>query len=103
MQELQGELNSVVQFQNINISGKEITKNKKTTSEVEVAVINGVNIPTDDDQRNELAKSLAQSVKRNLKDANAFDTYQIIFVAEEKNGAVTNRKWTKMGFKSADL
>ncbi|HEV8285498.1 MAG TPA: hypothetical protein VGQ09_14385 [Chitinophagaceae bacterium] len=50
MVKVEKELTSLVSSENINLDGKEITKNKKTISELEVSITNGHNIPTTDDE-----------------------------------------------------
>ncbi|MBC7748632.1 MAG: hypothetical protein H7Z76_08690 [Methylotenera sp.] len=103
MSKVQNELTSLVKAENINLNGKEITKNKKATSELEVSITNGQNIPTSDDQRKVLGKSIASAVKNNLKDANQFDTYQILFITKTENGGVTKRNWVGNVFNSTEL
>ena len=100
---IQNELVAIVNAENFNLNGKEITTNKKTTSELEIAIINGDDIPTRDEERKALGKSIATTIKRNLKNPDEFDKYTILFVTETKNGASTNRKWTGNVFNSTEL
>ncbi|HWI91326.1 MAG TPA: hypothetical protein VNT20_08620 [Flavisolibacter sp.] len=100
---VQNELGNLVKAANINLNGKEITTNKKTRCELEVAITNGVNIPTGDDERRSLGKSIAVSIKHNLKDPNEFDDYKVLFVTKIESGAVTKRNWVGDVFSSTEL
>lgn len=100
---VQKELDSLVKAANINLNGKEITTNKKTTCELEVAITNGAGIPTSDDERRSLGKSIAASIKHNLKYPNEFDEYKVLFVTKVESGAVTKRNWVGDIFSSAEL
>lgn len=97
------ELTSLVASENINLNGKEVAKNDKTTTELEVDVTNGKNIPTNDDERKALGKSIATTVKRNLKDKNEFETYTVLFVTTVETGGVTKRNWVGDVFMSSEL
>ena len=103
MSKVQNELVSLVKAENINLNGKEITTNKKTTSELEVAITNGINIPTGDGERRSLGKSIATSIKRNLKDPNEYDKYTVLFVKKVESGIATNRNWVGDVFSSTEL
>lgn len=97
------ELTALVTAENINLNGKEITTNKKTTTELEVSITNGQNIPTNDDQRKVLGKSIAIAVKKNLKDQNEFGTYTVLFITKVESNGVTKRTWIGDVFSSAEL
>jgi hypothetical protein len=97
------ELTSLVRAENINLAGKEITAYSKTTSELEVDITNGKDIPTADNERKALGKSIAVSVKNNLKDPNAYDKYTVLFITKETNGAVTKRNWVGNIFSAKEL
>jgi hypothetical protein len=100
---VKNELTSIVRAEHINLDGKEITSNGKSTAELEVAITNGINVPTKDYERRTLEKSIAASVKSNLKDPNAYDKYIVFFVAKETNGAVTKRNWVGDEFSAKEL
>ncbi|MET4083372.1 hypothetical protein ABIB40_003343 [Pedobacter sp. UYP30] len=99
----QNALTSLVTAENINLQGKEVTKNKKTSTELTVSITNGKNIPTSDDQQKVLEKSIAQCIKKNLKDPNEFDSYTILLVKTIKNDGTTKRSWVGNVFKSSEL
>lgn len=103
MGRVQNELVSIVKAENINLTGKEITTNKKTTSELEIAITNGANIPIADGERKALGKSIATSIKHNLKDPNEFDKYTVLFVTKVESGSVTKRNWVGNVFESTEL
>lgn len=97
------ELTKVVTAEAINLNGKEITTNKKVTSELEINITNGQNMPTTEDERKALGKSIATLIKSNLKDKNEFDTFQILFITKVENGGVTKRNWVGNVFNSSEL
>lgn len=103
MSKVQNEMVTLVRAENIHISGKEITTKKKITSELEVVVTNGNSIPASDEERKALGKSIATSIKRNLKDPNEFEKYTVLFVTKVENGAVTKRSSVGDVFSSTDL
>jgi hypothetical protein len=103
MSKVQNELVGLVKAENINLNGKEITTNKKTTSELEVAITNGTNIPTGDDERKALGKSIATYIKRNLKDPNEYDKYTVLFVTKIESSVATKRNWVGDVFNSTEL
>ena len=103
MSNVQKELVTLVKAENINLSGEEITTNKKTTSELQVAITNSINIPAGDQERKALGKSIATSIKRNLIDPNEFDKYTVLFVTKVENGGVTKRNWVGDVFSSTEL
>lgn len=103
MDRVQNELGNIVKAENINLNGKEITANKNTTTELEVAITNGTNIPTSDEGRKALGRSIATSIKHNLKDPNEYEKYTILFVTKVESGVTTKRNWVGDVFSSAEL
>jgi hypothetical protein len=97
------ELTSIIKAENINLNGKEITTNNKTTSELEVSISNGINIPNTENQRNAFGKSIGTIIKSNLKDPNQYDTYKVLFVTKEETANVTKRNWVGNVFSSREL
>jgi len=100
---VQTNLNKLVTCENINLAGKEVTSNSKTTSELEVDIMNGQNIPADTEQMNTLAKSIAVELKKSLKDPNEYDKINVLFVRKWYDGAATRKEWKGHEFKSAEL
>jgi hypothetical protein len=103
MSTVQNELTNLVKAENINLNGKEITTNNKTTSELEVSITNGVSIPTNDTERKALGKAIATSIKRNLKDPNEYDKYTVLFVTKVESDAGTKRDWEGDSYSSTEL
>jgi len=101
--QVEQELRGLITAENINLNGKEITSNKKTTSELEVSITNGKNIPAGDDERKALGKSIATTIKNNLKDSREFDTYKVLFVTKTESGGLTKRNWVGNIFSSTEL
>ena len=100
---LESELSGVINSENVNLNGAEMTTNGKTTSELEIDIINGKNIPTNDDERKMLGKTIAKSIKGNLKDPNEFDSYRVLFVTRLEKGDMTKRNWVGNVFSSREL
>jgi len=60
---LQVDLNKLVSCEGINLAGREITTNGKTSSELEIGITNGQNIPADQNQMDNLGKQIAVVIK----------------------------------------
>jgi hypothetical protein len=97
------ELTSLITPQNINLAGKEIITNQKSTSELEVSITNAANIPPDENEMKALGKLIAICIKRNLKDTAQFDTYTVLFVTKVDSSGVTKKNWKGNIFNSAEL
>lgn len=103
---IQSQLVSLVKADNINLNGKEITvydTHKKTTSELEISITNGQNIPTGEEERKALGKTVAAAVKSNLKDSNEFEKYTVLFITKVESGGVTKHHWVGNVFTSKEL
>lgn len=103
MGKVEKELTSLVTSENINLNGKEISTNKKATSELEVSITNGQNIPNSDDEIKSLGKSIATTIKKNLKDPNEFDTYKVLFITKVESGGASKRTWVGNVFSLSEL
>jgi hypothetical protein len=100
---LRSELNQLVVCQNFNVDGKEIMTERKTSSVLEIDVVNGRGIPPNEDQMAALGKRIAAKIKEALQDKNEYNAYKVLFVAVRENGSVTQRKWRGKIFQSNDL
>lgn len=100
---LQVDLNKLVSCNGINIDGKEITINGKVSSELEIDINNGQNIPSDENQKKNIEKQIAVIVKQALQDKSEYNTYKILFVTKKGNGAVTQTTSEGRIFKSEEL
>src|SRR5437762_3423121 len=78
--QVQNDLNKLVSCESINLDGREINKNGKANSELEIDIINGQNIPGDESQMISLGKLIASDIKRSLKDQKQYNTYNVLFV-----------------------
>ena len=78
----ENDLGRTIKAEEININGKEIVTGEDSTSELEIKILNGQNLPVIDEEIKSLSKSLAQVAKSNLKDADQFDRYKINFVTQ---------------------
>lgn len=103
MDSIQTNLNKLITCQNINLNGKEITTNGKTRAELEIDVNNGQNVPAGEIQMDALGKSIAQNIKKALKDQNEYNQYTVLFVTKENSGAITKSTWKGKAFKSEEL
>jgi hypothetical protein len=88
---------------NFNFNGKEVTTNKKATSELEISVTNCESVPKEDEKMVALAKIIAKEIKQSLKDSNEYDTYKVLFVTKTESGSVTKRNWVGQLFNSSEL
>jgi len=100
---LQVDLNKLVSCQGINLDGKEITTNGKITTELEIDITNGQNIPADENQMNALGKQIATGIKEALQDKTEYQTYKVLFIAKTESAGVTSRTWKGKIFKSEEL
>lgn len=93
----------IVSCEGINLGGKEISTNGKVSSELEIDITNGQNIPTDENQMNDLGKQIALVVKQALQDKSQYNTYKVLFVTKREDAGVTQRTWKGKIFKSEEL
>jgi hypothetical protein len=100
---LQVDLNKLVSCEGINLDGKEITTNGKLSSELEIDITNGRNIPTNENQMNYLGKQIAILIKNALQDKNEYNTYKVLFIEKKENGGVARRTWKGKIFNSQEL
>src|SRR6185312_2545172 len=66
---LQVDLNKLVSCEGINTDGK-------INTELEIDITNGQNIPTDENQMNDLGKRIAVEIKEALQDKAEYQTYK---------------------------
>lgn len=102
-EQVQRDLNQLVSCENVNLDGMEVTTDGKTDSELEIDIINGKDIPADDDQMISLGKSIASDLKRSLKDQNQYNSYKVLFVKKQTDGGVTQRSWRGKVFNTGEL
>ncbi|HET7117022.1 MAG TPA: hypothetical protein VFI29_11055 [Hanamia sp.] len=100
---LQESLTKIVKSENINLDGAEISTNGKVTSELEIDIINGMNIPVNVNEMNDLGKKIAVIIKDALKDKNEYNTYKVLFVTKKINGSVEESTSEGKIFSSREL
>jgi hypothetical protein len=100
---LQVDLNKLVACETINLDGKEINTDGKITMELEIDIVNGHNIPTDENQMNDLGKQIAVKFKEALQDKTEYQTYKVLFITKTESAGVTSRTWKGKIFKSEEL
>ncbi len=100
---IQLDISKIVSCQEINVSGKEISKNNKKNSELEIDITNGQNIPTDQNEMIVLAKQLAIVIKKSLQNDNEYQTYKVLFVSKTEKSGVTEKSFKGKIFKSEEL
>jgi hypothetical protein len=103
MAKVQQQLVGLITAENINLNGKEITTNNKTTSELEVSITNAQNISTNEEERNQLGKSIATAIKSNLKNTSEFKTYKVLFITKTETGGVKKRTWVGKVYSATEL
>lgn len=94
---------ALVTCERVDINGTESKTSKQVTSNLEIRIINGSNIPTDNDQMKSLGKSIASQFKQELSDTNDFNTYRVSFVIAKSNGLIGISTTNAYTFKSEEL
>jgi hypothetical protein len=101
--DLQINLAHLVIFEHLNLSGKEILSNGSTSSELEISVINGRNIPNEPDKLKALGKAIGSEIKSVLADKFEYGKYDVLFVTQEITDGRVTRSWKGLIFKSKEL
>lgn len=96
-------VDSLVTCEHISVDGSEKTTGGKTSSEVEIEIINGKNIPTGDTSLRALGKSIAFRIKQELKDSVEYNTFKVLFVTLQTSGNTTTRNYKGWLYKSVEL
>ena len=96
-------VNSLVTCEHITLNGAEKTTNGKTSAEMEIDIINGKNIPSDDDRLKTLGKLIVSRLRTELKNPNEYNTFKVLFVALQKKGDMTTRNYKGWVYKSEEL
>ncbi len=91
---ISGELRNMVNCGGINIHGYTTINNGKAgNTELYIEFMNPVNA---DEDQNELGKKIATHLRRDLKDANEYDSYKVAFIKKTSFTTVTrNYVYTK--------
>ena len=100
---LQADLNKLVSCEGINLDGKEINTDGKINTELEIDINNGQNIPTDENQMNDLGKRIAVEIKEALQDKAEYQTYKVLFITKTESAGVTSRIWKGKIFEAEEL
>ena len=100
---IQNDLNKIITSEKVNISGKEITANENNSSELEVSILNGKDIPADEYQMKALGRSIATIIKKALKNQNQYDLIVVLFVIESNKGDIKKREWKGFEYKPNEL
>ena len=67
LQILDENLKKLIDFQHANISGVEKITNAKTTTELQLRITNGINLPTGSSELEKLANTIAAQLRQELK------------------------------------
>ena len=100
---IRSELRRTISAENINLDGKQITTDGKLTTEMDINIINGKDVPTNEAEIKNLGKSIAEIIKNNLKNKDQFETYKVLFVSVVQTGFTTKRHWVGHVFNSKEL
>jgi hypothetical protein len=100
-------LKTLVTFEKVNVNGTETKikaqEKEQVSTNLEIEIINGSNIPSDDVKLKSLAKSIAIQFKQELSDTNDFKTFNIVFVTIQGNSLVSTNSSKGITFKSEEL
>ncbi len=96
-------LKTLVTCENVDVRGVEIKVNEKVSTEFQVSIINGSNIPTDDNKLKSLGKSIDSLYRQELSNVNEFNTFKVFFVISKRDGIVTTSSTKCFAFKSEEL
>ena len=100
---VENEVTDIVSCKSINLNGKETTENGNVTSELEIHITNGQNIPSDDTQMIDLGKKIAIVIKKGLKNSSEFQTFRVLFITEIDNSGIITQTWRGKTFKIEEL
>ena len=100
---IEGKIDSLVTCEHITLNGAEKITNGKSSSEMEIDIINGKNMPSDDDRLKTLGKLIVSRLRTELKNPNDYNTYKVLFVALQTKGNVTTRNYRGWIYKSEEL
>jgi|SRR5580658_9795510 hypothetical protein len=100
---LQAQINRIVSCQTIHLDGAEIITNGKSSSELEIDIINGNGVPGDSSQMKTLGHAIAADVKKALQESDEYDTYRVLFVKVESVEGMVKRTWRGNTFRSSEL
>jgi hypothetical protein len=100
---LQAQINRIVSCQTIHLDGAEIITNGKSSSELEIDIVNGNSVPEDTSRMKALGHAIAADVKKALQESDEYDTYRVLFVKVETGEGLVKRTWKGNIFRSGDL
>jgi hypothetical protein len=96
-------LKTLVTCENVNVNGLEKKTNDQVSTELEIRIINGSNIPSDETKLRSLGKSIDSLFKQELSNVNDFNTFKVFFITTQSNGPVTSSSTRGFTFKSEEL
>ena len=97
------DINSLLVTPETNITGKEITSDGHTTTELTINLINSKGLPDNADEQKEIGEHIAILLKNTLKDPNSFTDYKVFFTNRTGDGATTKSTYVSYAYKSKDL
>jgi hypothetical protein len=100
---LAGQINGLVTSQHVNLDGKEITTNGMDSSVLEVDILNGKDIPQNDERLKTLGRSIAIDIHNALKDKNEYKAFMVLFVKVDSSAGLTKRSWKGCTFSAGQL
>jgi hypothetical protein len=100
---LQAQIDRIVSCQTIRLEGAEIVTNGKSTSELEIDIVNGNNVPEDTSRMKALGHAIAADVKKALQESDEYETYRVLFVKVDAGEGMVKRSWKGNIFRSAEL
>jgi hypothetical protein len=97
----QDEFSTLVVAEGINLEGSAIEADDKTSTEINLTITNGKDLPTDPEAQKSVGRTLAATVKKHLKNKEQFEIYKVRFQQHLEDPSKVN--WIQNIFKSTEL
>jgi hypothetical protein len=103
MTDIDSTLNTFVISESKSLSGSEISKNGQVSSQLEIQIVNGVSIPSDEASLKALSEKIASYLKSELKNKNDFNVFNVLFISEKTETGITTTNSIGWIFKNEEL
>ena len=87
---IQRTFNSMISAEHVNVCGHEKISVSSKKIVLEIDILNGNNIPSDNNDRKALSKKIASFIKYALQNQNAYDEYLIKYMKKSKGSSISS-------------